>query len=185
MHHVHSARRRGRFIVPVFFHCQIRIFTSSNTHIRFIANTFPHYQIRIFVSSQTHFYSSFCGYIRIWGRDKSAPTAANGLPTTLLTNWNNVANILWDIHIHPRNALRTICNNITFKKQKPYFCIADYTLLYIYHTSNQRVDPLNCITIHCNSINFAPISLNRNIASAPHFRWCLQSKIAIQGHFKH
>ena len=146
---------------------------------------FTHYQIRIFVSSQTHFRSSFCGYIRIWGHDKSAPTAANGLPTTLRTNWNNVANILWDIHIHPRNALRTICNNITFKKQKPYFCIADYTLLYIYHTSNQRVDPLNCITIHCNSINFAPISLNRNIASAPHFRWFLQSKIAIQGHFKH
>ena len=29
-----------RFIVPVFFLCQIRIFTSSNTCIRFIANTF-------------------------------------------------------------------------------------------------------------------------------------------------
>ena len=37
---LHSARRRGRFIVPVFFLCQIRIFTSSNTCIRFIANTF-------------------------------------------------------------------------------------------------------------------------------------------------
>ena len=26
--------------------------------------------------------------------DESAPTAANGLPTTLLANWNNMANIL-------------------------------------------------------------------------------------------
>jgi len=83
-----------RFIVPVSLHCQICIFTSSNTCIRFIANTFPHYQIRIFVSSQTHFSSSFCGYIRICGRDKSAPTAANGLLIMLLANWNNVANIL-------------------------------------------------------------------------------------------
>ena len=82
----HSARRRGRFIVPVSLHCQIRIFTSSNTHIRFIANTFPHYQIRIFISLHTHIRSSFCGYIRICGRDKSAPTAANGLQITLLTD---------------------------------------------------------------------------------------------------
>ena len=37
---LHTARRRGRFIVPVSLHCQIRIFTSSNTCIRFIANTF-------------------------------------------------------------------------------------------------------------------------------------------------
>ena len=158
---------------------------SSCPYPYIVKSVFSHHQIHIFVSSQTHFCSPFCGYIRIWGHDKYTPTAANGLPTTLLTDWNNVANILWNIHVCPRNALRTICNNITFKKQKPYFCIADYTLLYIYHTSNQRVDPLNCITIHCNSINFAPISLNRNIASAHHFRWCLQNKIATQGHFKH
>ena len=77
---LHSARRRGRFIVPVSLHYQIRIFTLLNMHIRFIANTFPHYQIHIFVSSQTHFCSPFCGHLRICGRDKSAPTAANGLP---------------------------------------------------------------------------------------------------------
>ena len=104
---LHSARRRGRFIVPVSLHCQIRIFPLSNPCIRFIANTFPHYQIRIFVSLQTHFCSSFCGYIRIYGHDKSAPTAACGLLITLLANWNNMANILWDIHIQPQNAPRT------------------------------------------------------------------------------
>ena len=68
---------------------------------------FSHYQIHIFISLHTHIRSSFCGYIRICGHDKSAPTAANGLPTTLLANWNNVANMLWDIHIQPRNAPRT------------------------------------------------------------------------------
>ena len=41
----------------------------------------------------------FCGYIHICGRDKSAPTAANGLPKhcerfakTLLTDCQNIAN---------------------------------------------------------------------------------------------
>ena len=73
-----------RFIVPVFFLCQIRIFPLLNTCIRFIANGCPHLKIRIFKSPHMHFCSPFCGYIRICGRDKSAPTAANGLPTTLL-----------------------------------------------------------------------------------------------------
>ena len=94
--------------MPVSLHCQIRIFTSSNTHIRFIANTFPHYQIRIFISLHTHIRSSFCGYIRICGRDKSAPTAANGLLITLLPNWNNVANTPQNIYVQPRNSQRTL-----------------------------------------------------------------------------
>ena len=75
-----------RFIVPVSLHCQIRIFPLSNTYIHFIANGCPHLKIRIFKSPHTHFCSPFCGCIRICGRDKSAPTAANGLPTTLLPN---------------------------------------------------------------------------------------------------
>ena len=75
---------------------------SSCPYFSIAKSVFSHHQIHIFVSSQTHFRSPFCGYIRIWGHDKSTPTAANGLPTTLLTDWNNVANILWDIHIHPR-----------------------------------------------------------------------------------
>ncbi len=70
---LHSARRRGRFIVPVSLHNQIRIFSLSNTYIHFIANAFPHYQIHIFISSQTHFCSPFCGHLRICGHDKSVP----------------------------------------------------------------------------------------------------------------
>ena len=69
---------------------------------------FSHYQIHIFISPHTHFCSPFCGCIRIWGRDKSAPTAANGLLITLLANWNNMANILQNIHVQPRNSQRTL-----------------------------------------------------------------------------
>ena len=42
--------------------------------------TYPFQQIRIFTLSNMRFRSSFCGCIRICGRDKSAPTAACGLP---------------------------------------------------------------------------------------------------------
>ena len=70
---LHSARRRGRFIVPVSLHCQIRIFPLLNTYIHFIANGCPHLKIRIFKSPHTHFCSPFCGYIRICGHDKSVP----------------------------------------------------------------------------------------------------------------
>ena len=76
----HTARRRGRFIVPVSLHNQIRIFTLSNPYIHFIAHVCPHFKIRIFTSPHTHFRSSFCGCIRICGHDKYAPTAADGLP---------------------------------------------------------------------------------------------------------
>ncbi|WP_276805851.1 hypothetical protein, partial [Prevotella pallens] len=78
----HTARRRGRFIVPVSLHNQIRIFTLSNPYIHFIAHVFPHFKIRIFKSPHTYFRSPFCGCFHICGRDKSAPTAANGLPIT-------------------------------------------------------------------------------------------------------
>ena len=82
---------------------------------------FSHYQIRVFVSSQTHFCSSFCGYIRICGRDKSAPTAANGLLITLLANWNNVVNIPQNINIQPRKHPTNNLQHTIFKKQKTYF----------------------------------------------------------------
>ena len=52
----HSARRRGRFIVPVSLHNQIRIFTSSNTCFRFTAHAYPHYRIRVFTLLNTHFH---------------------------------------------------------------------------------------------------------------------------------
>ena len=35
-----------------------------------------------------------------------------------------------NIHIQTRNILLPICNNITFKKQKPYFCTAKTILLH-------------------------------------------------------
>ena len=88
------------------------------------------HRICIFISLYTHIRSSFFGCLRICGHDKSAPTAACGLLITLLTNWNNVANILWDIHIQLRNALLPICNNVTFKKQKPYFYTPKTILLF-------------------------------------------------------
>ena len=97
-----------RFIVPVSLHCQIRIFPLSNPYIHFTTYAFTHYQICIFISPHTHFCSPFCGCIRICGRDKSAPTAANGLLITLLANWNNVANTPQNIHIQPRNSQRTL-----------------------------------------------------------------------------
>lgn len=78
----HTARRRGRFIVPVSLHNQIRIFTLSNPYIHFIAHVFPHFKIRIFKSPHTYFRSPFRGCIRICGHDKYAPTAADGLPIT-------------------------------------------------------------------------------------------------------
>ena len=76
----HSARRRGRFIVPVSLHNQIYIFTLSNPYIHFIAHVCPHFKIRIFKSPHTYIRSSFCGCFHICGHDKSAPTAACCLP---------------------------------------------------------------------------------------------------------
>ena len=55
--HIHSARRRGRFIVPVS----------------------PYYEICVCSLP-------FCGCLHICGHDKSAPTAADGLPITLRTH---------------------------------------------------------------------------------------------------
>ena len=54
----HPVRRRGRFIAPVSLH----------------------YKIRAFVPSYIHFRTTFRGYIRICGHDKSAPTAAYKMP---------------------------------------------------------------------------------------------------------
>ena len=76
----HTARRRGRFIVPVSLHNQIYIFTLSNPYIHFIAHVCPHFKIRIFKSPHTYIRSSFCGCFHICGHDKSAPTAACCLP---------------------------------------------------------------------------------------------------------
>ena len=94
---------------------------SSCPYFSIAKSVFSHHQIHIFILSHTHFCSPFCGYIRIWGRDKSAPTAANGLPTTLLTDWNNVANILWNIHIHPRKHPTYIPPGVGTDSSCPYY----------------------------------------------------------------
>ncbi len=94
-----SSRPYPNIIKNVYSRHQIRVFTSSNTHIHFTKYAFPHYCIRVSISPHTCFRSSFYGCIPIHGRNKSAPAAANSLPIMLLTD----------------------CNNTTFKKQNPYF----------------------------------------------------------------
>ena len=49
----HSARRRGRFIVPVSLHYQIHISALPNICIHIITHTYPHHQTRAFISSNT------------------------------------------------------------------------------------------------------------------------------------
>ena len=73
---------------------------SSRPYPYIIKCTHQFHQIRVFTLSNMRFHSSFCGYIHIRGHDKSAPTAADGLPIMLQTDCNNVANI-------PRNAHET------------------------------------------------------------------------------
>ena len=50
----HSARRRGRFIVPVSLHYQIHISALPNICIHIITHTYPHHQTRAFISSNTY-----------------------------------------------------------------------------------------------------------------------------------
>ena len=133
-----------RFIVPVSLHCQIRIFTPSNTHIRFIANGCPHLKIRIFKSPHTHFRSSFCGHLWICGHDKSAPTAANGLPQRCwrigiiwqtfckISTFNHEmrANDLQQHNIQKSKTILLQCKNPLFARQKPYFYTPKTILLF-------------------------------------------------------
>ena len=118
---------------------------SSCPYFSFAKSVFSHYQIRVFVSSQTHFCSSFCGYIRICGHDKSAPTAANGLPTTLLPNWNNMANIPQNIHIHPRKHPTYIPQGVGADSSRPYPYITKYT--YSHHRTRMFKSPHHTIAI--------------------------------------
>ena len=76
----HSARRRDRFIASVSLHYQIHIFVSPNTYLTIIEYTYSFHHTRVFTLSNMRFHSSFRGCLRICGHDKSAPTAACGLP---------------------------------------------------------------------------------------------------------
>ena len=107
---------------------------SSRPYPYIIKYTFSFHQIRISTLSNMRFRSPFCGCFHIRGHDKSAPTAANGLPfrykqitTTQRTHcyfwvnikkgphkWNpfnckppaiTIANRLQQCHKHPRSIV--------------------------------------------------------------------------------
>ena len=105
---LHTARRRG----PIH---RARIFPLPNPYFHIIKYVYSFHRKHI---SVRHFVDIY-GYE---GTINRSPTAANGLLITLLTDWNNMANTLQNIHIQSRNSQRTICNYTTFKKQKLYFC---------------------------------------------------------------
>ena len=67
---------------------------SSCPYPYIIKYAFPFHHTRIFTLSNMRFHSSFCGYIHICGHDKSAPTAADGLPIMLRTFHNNATHTL-------------------------------------------------------------------------------------------
>ena len=84
--HIHSARRRGRFIVPV----------SS------------YYQICVCLLP-------FCGCLHICGHDKSAPTAACCFAITLLTVCQQRTNTPKTLHIHTAKTILLQHNRIGTK----------------------------------------------------------------------
>jgi len=76
--------------------------------------TYSHNQICVFTLSHMHFRLPFRGCIHICGHDKSAPTAACGLPfrceriaKTLQTDCDNATNTHEIHNEHPRNTQRT------------------------------------------------------------------------------
>ena len=76
----------------MFPHYQIYISDSPNPCIHFIEYIFNHHQTRAFISSNTYIHITAHAFpppfrvcLRICGHDKSAPTAANGLPITWRT----------------------------------------------------------------------------------------------------
>jgi len=55
--------------------------------------------------------------------------------------------ISWSIHIQPRNIFLPICNNITFKKQKPYFCNTKTPFLHAKNHTFARQKPYFCFSL--------------------------------------
>ena len=137
----HSARRRGRFIAPVSLHKQIHISALPNICIHIITHTYPHHQTRAFISSNTYIHITAHAFpfpitwvFTYMRHDKSAPTAANGLPIT------------WRISA---NMGRTVCNNTTpthknhtFVLQKPTSCTANTILLHRKYPLFARQKPI-------------------------------------------
>ena len=67
---------------------------SSRPYPYIIKNVYFHNQICVSTLSNMRFRSPFRGYIHIRGHDKSAPTAADGLPIMLRTFHNNATHTL-------------------------------------------------------------------------------------------
>ena len=99
--------------------------------------------MHISISSQTCIRPPFRGYFRICGHDKSAPTAACGLPLhcersakTLRRNCQNVANGLLKQFKRATITMQTGCYNAAddYKKQKR-------------HVAKNHVPPINLLTL--------------------------------------
>ena len=67
---------------------------SSRPYPYIIKNVYFHNQICVSALLNMRLHSTFCGYIHIRGHDKSAPTAADGLPIMLRTFHNNATHTL-------------------------------------------------------------------------------------------
>ena len=88
---------------------------SSCPYPNIIKCTHQFHQIRVFTLSNMRFRSPFCGCLYIRGHDKSAPTAANGLPfryKRIAITWRTFHKMPTKTHEtpneHPRNVQRTI-----------------------------------------------------------------------------
>ena len=125
----HSARRRGRFIVPVSLHFQKCVSISTNMCFYIIKYAFPFHRTRISVPP-------FGGCFRICGHYKSAPTAADSLPIMLeqiaiytrTPTKNHTFALRKTILLHykkplfaPRKTILSHHKYPIFALQKPYF----------------------------------------------------------------
>ncbi len=96
----HTARRRGRFIVPVSLHNQIYIFISPNTCFHFIEYIHSFQLTRI---SVPHYVGAYI-YAGTINRPLQLLVPCHNATGA---NWNNVANTLQNIHIQLRISQRT------------------------------------------------------------------------------
>ena len=112
----HSARRRGRFIVPVSLHYQIHIFISPNMHFRFIIHEYSHYQICVSIPRFVGVYV-YAGTIN--------------RPLQLLTVCQNAANNMPITQHSPTKCPRNTPPGVGVDSSRPYPCIIKYT--YSFH----------------------------------------------------
>ena len=126
----HSARRRGRFIAPVFLHNQIHISALPNICIYIITHTYPHHQIHTFISPHTHFPPPFRERLRICGHDKSVPYSCWRSATMLRTNCNIHTYTHETPYFRTAKTILSHRKNHTFAPQTPYFRTTKTILLH-------------------------------------------------------